>query len=109
MASPLDHASPRPARGRVVTLRRSGDRVEAGPGRPPDEVLGELKAALRRKAPELAGRGPEDPAWVFLEAVAEALGEVEGRVDLMEERIFPRVLESLGDEPRWASGACTPL
>ena len=77
--------------------------------RSPESILGDLRDRLRRKAPELSSRGPEDPAWVFLEVVAESLAEIEGRAELMEERVFPRVLESLGDEPRWASGASTSV
>ncbi len=84
--------------------------LKLGPSRrTPGSILGELKDRLRLKAPELANRGPEDPAWVLLEVLAETLLEIEDRIDLMEERVFPRVLESLGDEPRWGAGASVAL
>ncbi len=90
--------NPSGGRSRDVAARRSIDRI-----------LLDLRDRVRRRAPELAVRGPEDPGWVLLEAFAEVLSEVEGDAELLEERIFPRVLESLGDEPRWTAAAAAPV
>lgn len=71
--------------------------------------LGVLKDRVRRRAPGIASRGAEDPAWVLLEVFAEALAELEKSVEGAEARIWPRALEALGEDLRWGSGASAPI
>jgi len=92
----------KPPEPRSEEAARKGD---AGAGR----WLADLKARVLQRAPELGARGLEDPCWVLLEVFAEALAEVQAEAELVEERVFPRLLESLGDEPRWTSGASTAI
>jgi len=68
-------------------------------------MLARLEERVSRRLPAWNRCGPEDPAVVLLEAFAEALAEVEAEAEGVEERLFPRVLESFGEEPRWAVGA----
>jgi hypothetical protein len=79
-------------------------------GRPAvDRILLQLKDRVRNRSQQLASRGPEDPAWVLLEVFAEELAALGEEADLLESRLFSRVLESLGDEPRWAHAATAPI
>lgn len=70
-----------------------------------ERILAELDEQARRRLPQWSRRGPEDPGWVLLEAFAEVLGALRGRVDGLEARLIPRLLEKLGEEPLWASPA----
>ena len=82
--------------------------ADHGPGRTrgaAERILAELHERVRRRFPEWARRGPEDPGWALLEAFAEALAEVKADVDGLEDRLTPRLLERLGEEPRWATAA----
>ncbi|HVR74301.1 MAG TPA: baseplate J/gp47 family protein [Planctomycetota bacterium] len=79
------------------------------PGRPIERILGDLKDRLLLRAADWGSRGPEDPGWALLEVFAEALSELKGDLETLEERVEPRLLESLGDEPRWAAAASTAL
>jgi len=67
-----------------------------------ERILSDLRDRVGRKIPRWSERGPEDAGWVLLEVFAEALAELEGEVEGLEERLYPRLLESFGEEPRWA-------
>jgi hypothetical protein len=72
-------------------------------------ILSELKSRVTRGLPGWTARGLEDPGWVLLEVVAEALAGIREEAERMEERLYPRVLEALGEEPRWAVSARTAI
>ena len=69
------------------------------------EALADLERRVEKRLPRWSQRGPEDPAWVLLEVFAEALAEVRQEAAALEERVLPRVLQTLGDAPRWAEAA----
>jgi hypothetical protein len=78
-------------------------------GRAAEGILSELKSRVSRKLPGWTARGLEDPGWVLLEVLAEALAGIREEADGIEERLYPRVLEALGEEPRWAIPARTAV
>jgi len=70
-----------------------------------EEAHGELLERIAHRAPSFAERGPEDPARVLVEALADALGELRAEASALEEGLLPRLLEHFGEEPRWARAA----
>lgn len=92
-------------RGDGGTSGRAGGASGATRSETRERVFRELRERVARRLPGWTRRGPEDPAWVLLEVFAEALAELREEAETLEERVFPRVLESLGDEPRWAQPA----
>ena len=65
---------------------------------------GLLKRILRRY-PEWSGLGTEDPSRVLLETFAQVLHDAHARIEDLEDRTLTRILESLGEDSRWASPA----
>ena len=66
-------------------------------------VLERLEKEAGRLSPSWADQGPEHPARVVLELLAQGLARVEQGVDDSLETLLPRLLESRGLEPRWAT------
>ncbi len=73
-----------------------GDRVSGDPA----EILEQLRREVARRCPEWMELGAEDPRAVLLEVFAEALAGVQTRVDHLDDGLFPRLLDALGEEPR---------
>jgi len=78
---------------------------EPAPSDAARRILERLREGVCRRVPAWRQVGPEDPSWAMLEVFAQALGEARSEIEGLEERLYPRLLEALGEEPRWASAA----
>ena len=68
-------------------------------------VFEQLERRVSERLPRWEVRGSEDPARVLLEVFAEALARLQEDAESLEDRLYPRLLESLGEEPGWAAVA----
>lgn len=78
---------------------------ETLPGDAARAILERLRDGIRRRVPAWREVGAEDPTWAVLEVFAQALAEARAEIEGLDERLFPRFLEALGEAPRWASAA----